>query len=166
MRFYLLFVLLLPACQPEPPVEPAPVSRLYFRGISMTDENGLALNEEDSTDWRVDDTWIEQELGLFPSNPYSICFHDGLIRVYPAFPNPVRNDLGLYFVSKANLRWTFNLVDEDLVSRQIAVHTAVEGVNSIHLDVRSITEKDTFRLYYEALDQGCVYRGHGDILFQ
>lgn len=166
MRLYLSLLIFLVACQQEPPVEPTPVPRLYFRGISMTDHNGLSLNEEDSTDWRVDDTWLEQELGLFPPNSYSMCLHDGLIRVYPAFPNPVENVLGLYFVSKANLKWTFNLVDEQLVSRQLLVHTAVEGVNSIQLDVSSIVEKDTFRLYYEALDQGCVYRGHGDLLFQ
>lgn len=166
MRLYLSLLIFLVACQQEPPVEPTPVPRLYFRGISMTDHNGLSLNEEDSTDWRVDDTWLEQELGLFPPNSYSMCLHDGLIRVYPAFPNPVGTVLGLYFVSKANLKWTFNLVDEQLVSRQLLVHTAVEGVNSIQLDVSSIVEKDTFRLYYEALDQGCVYRGHGDLLFQ
>lgn len=132
----------------------------------MTDDNGLPLNEEDSTDWRVDDTWLDWELGLFLANSFDICLHDGLVRVYPAFPNPVRDVLGLYFMSRGNMKWTFNLVDEDLVSKQVLVYSAVEGVNSIQLDVRTIMEKDTFRLYYEVLDQGCVYRGHGDIIFQ
>lgn len=152
---------------PEPEPEPEP-EIIYFTGVSLTDENGQAMSSPDTTDWRLDDEWTAAEKALFPAAPENTCAAADSMSLWPAYPNPAGNVLGLSLNSQAGKQWDFRLVDQDLNPvLSLDGYTATGGSNSFHLNLSSVTVKDTLRLYYQVqLNNGCTLRGHGDLIRQ
>lgn len=164
-RFLLILLATAASCRPEP-MAPEPEPTPAFSGISPTDFNGAALGDPDTTDWRLDDAWLPAEAALFPGANTPLCASPEGFTIYPAYPNPCGDVLGLGFVSQPQALWDFVLVDEKLVPlRRIESFAAATGPNSIQIDLSSFP-KDTLRLYYRIRSEACVLRGHGDILRQ
>lgn len=141
--------------------------KIYFTGVSLTDENGQAMSSPDPTDWRWDDQWTAAEIVLFPGASASLCAGPDSLILHPAFPNPAHNALGLHFISSPRFNWDFRIVDENLqIIFNLDDYAAHAGSNNISLDVSQLSVTDTLRLYYQARSSNCVYRGHGDVIKQ
>jgi hypothetical protein len=135
-----------------------------FTGFSLTDDNGQALSNPDSTDWRVDDSWEQVEKDLFGSPGLPLCTGDG--EVSPAFPNSCSSVLGFRFVSTTNTTGYFRVVDKDFKVLLEANAIPFEaGAKIISLNFSEINP-DTVRLYYRIVGNNCEYRGHGDVIVQ
>ena len=157
----LLLLTAMAACRPEP-VTPDPIPP--FTGTSPTDFNGAALGDPDTSDWRLDDAWFPAEAALFPAGPTATCPSPSGAAVFPAYPNPCGDVLSLAFISPSNALWDMVLVDGDLEPlRRIESFAASPGTNNLQFDL-SPFPADTLRLYYRMRLDGCVLRGHGDVV--
>jgi hypothetical protein len=66
----------------------------------------------------------------------------------------------------SNITWRFRLVDEDFnLLDSLDWHNPPVWYNSIVWEMDSFP-RDTVRLYYQIEKQGCMMRGHGDILIE
>lgn len=142
-----------------------PVGKIEFKGITMVDENGQALSSPDPDDWAWDATWRKEEKELFPGlENVPSCYPDEEIKVFPAYANPCNSSFTLTLNHEAETYWLFRLVDKDFNVLRLVDSVPFElGYNSIAFQLGEIPN-DTLRLYYMAARQGCVFRGHGDIL--
>lgn len=153
------------ACKDDEPTG-NPNSKIYFTGISRIDDNGSPTAFPDTTDWRSDDEWLKQESDLFATSQPFMCGSTDSAQIYAASPNPCKNKFWIGFHTGTNVIWRFRLVDEDfnLLDSLDWTHPSL-GYNAINWDVSSFP-RDTVRLYYQIEKQGCMLRGHGDILIE
>lgn len=136
-----------------------------FSHITARDVNAQLTGEIDSTDWRSDETWNEQEQKLFVK--YSFYQHDE--NPEPAFspvayPNAVTSQGVNILIGAMNLdhRLHVRIVDasfkvlvkaDELPPQAIAIDLAGVPANLKHV-----------RMYYMlTLGNKCVGKGHGDL---
>ncbi len=166
-RFAFLILLLasLTGCDPHPDEPQSENPKIYFTGITKVDENGQALAEGDSTDWRTDDAWTTQEKALFAPNTLFQCGPSDSVEVYQ-FPNPCKEVFAMGFKTQSGLTWRFRILDENfkLLKEYDWVQPA-PNYNSIYFKTDDFP-KDTIRVYYQVEKSGCVWRGHGDVLVE
>ena len=156
----LIFALSCNSCDKDDEIITLPT----FTGFSLTDDNGQALSNPDTTDWRVDDSWEQVEKDLFDLPELPLCNDDGVVS--PAFPNPCGSVLGFRFISTANTTGYFRVVDKDFNVLVEADSVSFEaGAKTISLNFSTVNA-DTARLYYRIVNGSCEYRGHGDVLVQ
>lgn len=156
----LIFALSCSSCDEDDEIIAFPT----FTGFSLTDDNGQALSNPDTTDWRVDDSWEQVEKGLFDLPELPLCSGDGAVS--PAFPNPCGSVLSFRFISTANTTGYFRVVDKDfnvLIESDSVPFEAGPKIISLNF---STVVADTVRLYYRIVNGNCEYRGHGDVLVQ
>jgi hypothetical protein len=160
-RIYLAtFALLIwGACKDNPDQE-----KIYFTGITMVDEQGQSLNNGDTTDWRFDDTWNEQENALFGFEGQTLCGASPDSSLAIVTPNPCTDRFIVNILTPYGANWHFKWVDEDFT----VIHSYDFKPEQPYFNALSIKTddfpKDTVRLYYLVERAGCVWRGHGDIL--
>ncbi|MDR6193880.1 hypothetical protein [Siphonobacter sp. SORGH_AS_0500] len=155
----LVFATLL-ACNkdPEPEKEETP-KKIYFTGITESNDVGI-IARRDTTDWRFNDTWVEQEAKLFPTAGEASCTQAHNHNIF-AFPNPNKGLIKLNITKLQATQVQIRLVDKEfkvILSRD----SIPNGINIF--DLTASAPKDTLRLYYKFIDGSCVYKGHGDIL--
>lgn len=156
----LIFALSCSSCDEDDEIIAFPT----FTGFSLTDDNGQALSNPDTTDWRVDDSWEQEEKGLFEFPDLPLCSGDGAVS--PVYPNPCGNVLNFRFVSSASTMGYFRVVDKDfnvLIESDSVPFEAGPKIISLNF---STVVADTVRLYYRIVNGNCEYRGHGDVLVQ
>lgn len=158
---YVLAAISLLACNkgPEPEAPAEGPRKIYFTGITESNDVGI-ITKRDTTDWRFDDKWVEQEEKLFPTTGEQSCTQAHAHNIF-AFPNPTTGLMKLHIAKRQATRVELRLVDQDfkvIFSRD----SVLNGINIF--DITATAPKDTVRLYYKFTDGSCVYRGHGDIL--
>lgn len=157
----LIFALSCSSCDDDDEIIPTLPT---FSGFSLTDDNGQALSNPDTTDWRVDDTWEQVEKDLFDLSELPLCSGDGAVS--PGYPNPCGNVMNFRFASTENTTGYFRVVDKDFNVLVEADTVSFEaGAKTISLNFSTINA-DTIRLYYRIVGGACEYRGHGDVLVQ
>lgn len=163
--FFLLIAALFSACEDTEP-EANPTPKIYFTGISRIDQNGSPTAFPDTTDWRSDGHWIEQESDLFATAQPLLCSSTDSAEIYAASPNPAKGQFIVGLFTGSNVTWRFRLVDEDFkLLDSIDWYNLNPWYNAITWNTDSFP-RDTIRLYYQIEKQGCMLRGHGDILIE
>lgn len=157
--FALLSIAIISGCDKDPinPTEP----KIYFKGITITDIQGIIISE-DTSDWTTNDTWSIKEGNLFSTTYYLGCLpqHNNKIIGYP---NPGDGVFALHIQKDSSTRIEFRLVDENF--NTLITHDSIYQ-NNIALDARTFGIQDTVRLYYKFIENNCEFRGHGDILIR
>ena len=136
-------------------------SIIYFNGITKTDING-AIISNDTTDWRMDDTWSMKESDLYSSVSQPMCSSQDSNKII-AYPNPCNGIFALHIEKELTSRIELRLVDQDyniLISNDSILE------NNIQLNAGTFGIKDTVRLYYKFVSDNCELKGHGDIIIQ
>jgi hypothetical protein len=135
---------------------------IQFKGITSTDENGQIIGNPDTTDWRIDDVWSEEEASLFSSSFDTNCTpsYDYQIGV---FPNPCNNVFSVFSDQSENTVLEVRLVTDQLQTL-LSDNDLQEGV--VQLILFDYDIQDTARLYYRFIEDNCEFRGHGDIVFE
>jgi len=159
LAFFLLAIL-MSNCK-EDVVNPPAESKIYFRGLTQTDANGWVITN-DTTDWRMNDTWLKQESDLFAANYNSGCLQNYKNEIV-AYPNPAGAKFNLVFNKLESTRLELRLVDKNF--NPLYSNDSIWG-NEIQLDASVYGIKDTIRLYYKFIENNCEFRGHGDILIK
>lgn len=169
----LLFVFMIFSasdCEKEdevPMPEPETPERIRFEGVSLTDANGNALSQEDTTDWRVDDEWEAEEMALFEEGAsLPLCSADGETKVFAVWPNPASRQFAFGFRITNPISADFRLVDQDfnLLLSHDTLQFTNPGFNQLEFDATSLAIRDTVRMYYQFSTSNCVFRGHGDLI--
>ncbi len=161
---YLLLALVFFACKKDkdPEIEkPEESKKIYFTGITRTNSSGIIIST-DSTDWKFNDTWVEQEEKLFSTTNETVCTTPHTHNIF-AYPNPSDGIFSLYVKKDSATHVQIRLVDQDfkvILSRD----TVFTGISLIN--VKATAPKDTIRMYYKFIDGTCVRKGHGDLLIQ
>ncbi len=132
-----------------------------YGGISATDANG-DKQSNDPTDWTINETWNEKEGSLFAGSYSTGCpatFNYSII----GFPNPATTIFAIGASKTTNATLQMRIVDrnynvlmsKDTMPDVLYINTsALGGV------------KDTVRVYYRFIENGCEFRGHGDVVLQ
>ncbi len=163
--FALLTIVSLWACKDDD-ANSGENAKIYFSGISRVDYDGSATASSDTTDWRSDDQWVKQESDLFATSQPFLCGSTDSIEIYAAQPNPCTDRTIIHFFTGSDAVWRFRFVDENFnLLDSLDWQNPVPGYNAIIWDTDSFP-KDTVRLYYQIEKQGCMLRGHGDILIE
>ncbi|MDX1912241.1 MAG: hypothetical protein SFV22_12175 [Saprospiraceae bacterium] len=147
--------------------ENTPVEKIYFTGLTMTDENGQSLGQTDPTDWGWADTWTIEEKNLFNHGDLPLCPAPPSDSIGVFFmPNPCKEAFFLSFMTPTGYDWRFKFVDEAFnVLKEVEFLQATPLFNGVHVQTTSFP-KDTIRVYYQIEKNGCALRGHGDILIE
>jgi hypothetical protein len=134
--------------------------KIKFSGVTQTDKFGTVVGKADSSDWRLDDKWVDKEKALFNAT-----YNDGgslpenLSVVF--FANPCRGQSVLYIKKDTTVRLSVRLVD-----KEFNVLFSKDSIydNKLLLDLNSLAMNDTVRLYYKFIDdKNNEFKGHGDI---
>lgn len=157
--FLVLLTIIAPGCKKQNTITK---DRIYFTGISPTDQNGNIMAAPDSTDWNASDKWGEQEEGLFANNNATNCTPSFDYKI-AAYPNPCRYIFNLYLQKNPSTRMELRLVDENF---KLLFSSNSITANNIAIQVGTFGIKDTVRLYYKFIENGCELKGHGDILIR
>ena len=131
---------------------------LNFKGITSRDDTG-ALLEADPNDWKLQDTWGRHEIELFDTVYNAECFPPSHFSIM-AYPNPTSGPFQLTFNKTEASSIDIRLVDFDC--RTLIYIDGIKN-NSIGLEPSSFGKSGIVRLYYRFVEDGCEYRGHGDI---
>ena len=132
-----------------------------FSGVTVTDNLGVKLSD-DPTDWTFTDRWSSKEAGLFQSSYPLSCTASTTLSII-AYPNPSNGIFILEIAKPGTARLEIRLVDKNfntLITNDAITSTAVQ------LNASTFGIKGLVRLYYRLIDNGCEYRGHGDIKIQ
>lgn len=135
---------------------------IYFSGLTMTDDNGLAMNVPDASDWGFKDQWSNREAGLFSNTSGSICTVDSSYAIQ-VYPNPCKNVIAINVKKPADARFSFRLVDQQL---KVLLTQDQLDANNLQINTSGVAVKDTLRMYYKITRGNCELRGHGDVLLQ
>lgn len=166
--FGLLFSLSLSSCvDQDDDDDPIVEEKIYFTGISRTDNLGVPIAAADTSDWHANDAWEAKEANLFLNglNSGFPCATINTSYQIAAYPNPASNQIALS-LSLDNVSATqfgYRLVDENF--NVLLSNDNILSSNSLMLNLSGLPT-DTLRLYYKFVHSGCEYRGHGDILIQ
>jgi hypothetical protein len=135
---------------------------IVFRGITQTNVFGTAISK-DTTDWRVDDQWSKKEASLFSSSYQQNCKPTAKY-VVMAYPNPCQDRISLAIILPNTAQ-----IELKIVNSKFEVLVSKENIkSSLMFDTTSWKKKnnDIVRVYYKIIDNGCEFRGHGDIMIE
>jgi hypothetical protein len=156
--FFLILIIMMNSCK-EKIDNPVAESKIYFSGLTQTDNNGWPISI-DSTDWTTNDTWVKKESDLF-TNVYQSNCTQSFANHIAQYPNPCNGIFTLSFSKPATTRIELRLVDKNF--NPIYSNDSVLG-NAVQFNAGAFGIKDTVRLYYKFIENNCEFRGHGDIL--
>jgi hypothetical protein len=134
----------------------------YFTGITPTDANGNLMALPDTTDWNTTDVWTPEEMDLFTAQYTTGCAPSFDYKIY-MYPNPCISTFRLTVEKDSTTRIALRLIDENF-----KVLHSIDSIpaNALAFDASALGIKDTIRMYYKFIKNGCEYRGHGDILIK
>jgi hypothetical protein len=155
---FILLAILVSNCKEDTDNPPA-VNKIYFKGLTQTDFNGWTISI-DTTDWKMNDTWVKQESDLFTAIHQSNCVQAYANQIIQ-YPNPCNGIFTLSFLKLESTRLELRLVDKNF--NPLFSNDSVWG-NTVRFDASVFGIKDTLRLYYKFIENNCEFRGHGDIL--
>jgi hypothetical protein len=188
--FLVVFLLIFSACKKETqnttpnPSTPASNQCITISGYTGLNETGDYIGPDDTSDWRLDDTWSSCERNLFGDTSFnSTCsFDDTLLSGPFAFPNPTSDvfhfAIGTSVVSTdTNLINQINHHDSTIIADILFLNQRAEIIGVIHTNkhqinftsfslnaMDSLSSDTIFRMYYRLTDtNSCVRMGHGDI---
>ena len=153
-------IFLINSCKDDT-VTPVVENKIYFSGLTQTDNNGWFMSL-DSTDWTTNDTWVKQESDLFGTTHQSGCVQSYTNSILE-YPNPSSSIFMLSIDKLETTRLELRLVDRNFNS--LYSNDSVWGSN-VQFDARVFGVKDTIRLYYKFIENNCEFKGHGDILIK
>jgi hypothetical protein len=163
--FFLIISLFLISC-PKDKTD-APDDRITITGITLRDEVGFPLGEEDSTDWINDAVFPDAVTVLL--NFADTLDYSSTVTCMPsimAFPNPVDNLFCIHAGISGPAIMKFIIVDENLrvyARNSVLLHSANQ-VYSISTD-SLLSANKYYRMYYAFYDKTktAYYKGHGDL---
>lgn len=144
------------SCEKEK--EESNTNEIIFEGISITDVYG-GLSSQDTTDWNLNDIWMDKENSLFTEKKDNKCSSDEYSII--SYPNPCDGIFLLRLTKPDDSRFAFRVVDKDfnvlvtqdsIMSNSIAI--SLEGFN---------VSNEIVRIYYKYFGMDCELKGHGDI---
>lgn len=157
---FLILMILISSCK-EKADNPRAESKIYFTGLTQTDNIGWPITV-DSTDWKTNDTWVKQEADLFTSTYQTDCIQAFDNKIYQ-YPNPCSGTFILSFSKPETTRLELRLVDKNF--KLVFSVDSIIG-NTVQFNANAFGIKDTLRLYYKFIENNCEFRGHGDILIK
>ena len=131
---------------------------LNFKGITSRDDIAKLL-KTDPNDWKLTDTWGRHEIELFDTVYNAECFPPSHFSIM-AYPNPTSGPFQLIFNKTEASSIDIRLVDFDC--RTLIYIDGIKN-NSVALEPSNFNKPGIVRLYYRFVEDGCEYRGHGDI---
>ncbi len=187
----IFLVLISAACKKEiretsttPANTNSPSQCIQLTGYTGRNETGDFIGPDDSSDWRLNDSWNTCERNLFGDTGfYSTCSFDDTLLMEPfAFPNPTtdifRFAIGTTIItSDSNLINQINHHDSTIHADIFFLNQRAEIIGVIHtnkhqinltsfslLAMDSLSSDTIFRMYYRLTDaNSCVRMGHGDM---
>jgi hypothetical protein len=132
-----------------------------FSGITERDENGQLIKSDDN-DWKLKDSWGDQEQALFDKTYDKTCFLPSHFTI-SVHPNPTPGPFQVSFTKTAATHLDLRLVDSDC-----NVITSKDNLtaNAMGMQVNTEEKSKIVRLYYRFVEDGCEYQGHGDIMIK
>jgi hypothetical protein len=143
----------------EDPIEKDP--KITFQGIVERDARGMPYTE-DPDDWKLTDTWVEQELKLFGISLNTNCKLPESYGII-AYPNPLIDQFVLHVNKPDSVRMAIRIVDKNFKTL-MSIDSMFATMTKI--DVSDFGMADTVRVYYKFLDGSCEFRGHGDLVIK
>jgi hypothetical protein len=164
-----IFALVQITCQKDKNQAPKPVAKIDVSAITMTDPYGNPMWLKDSTDWREDENWTEEEISLFdtPDTMHTRNAKTGTVTVYPAYPNPLHREFGLSIRTSTATVMQLVFADSLLAVKNRYVLPVDSGSKSFRfrLDTSLFAAGTNYRLYYGFYSRTdpLYYKGHGDL---
>ncbi|MBK7227067.1 MAG: hypothetical protein WBB17_08160 [Saprospiraceae bacterium] len=163
IAFVILFTSLFISCEKEKESE----DKISFTGITKTDEQGFVISE-DTTDWKFNDKWIDEEINLFASQYNRNCQKTFDYKII-VFSNPNKGKFLINTKMPNTAMTEFRLVDKKfnkIISLDSIVTSDTFNSKDIAFNVNSFNKKGMLRLYYKIIENNCEFQGHGDILVE
>jgi hypothetical protein len=155
--FIFLVLTFMLSCNKEDTKKPA-IKPINFHGIISTDNNGNIIYNNDSTDWKLNDTWSTTESGLFTTSK-PICNNPFNYQVF-GYPNPCNGYMSINYRQSQTVHFAFNIVDRYY---KVLIADSLKSSSNL-IDLSKYKGGDTLRVYYKIITSDCECRGHGDIV--
>lgn len=164
-----------------------------FTGITARDVNGVFTGVSfDSTDWRIDETWCDKELGFFNQtnlNQYNnsgltMAYRDSLLCQYQnncndtvkivygaaGYPNLYHNSLDIEIPAAGAAMMQMVIINgqEQNVLNKVVSHDSIVG-NTFSYDLAGLVDSgQVVRIYYmfQYPNSNYYFKGHGDLQAQ
>jgi hypothetical protein len=138
-------------------------TQISFGSITERDKFGAVIGKPDTTDWRTDDVWSQQEKDLFTAKFAENAPRTDTMQIM-FYTNPCHGKSVIYLQKKPDTKLSLRIVDRDY-----NVLMSMDDLKdmSSQINLSAIGVNDTVRMYYKFIDsKNNEFKGHGDIVLR